>query len=253
VGKNDVDPTDNNAIWVENVVGSYDPNDKQVLPATPLTPEMIADTQRLIYLIRFQNTGNYPASFVRIRDSLSTNLDLASIEVLGASHDYTWRLLPGRVVEFVFQNINLPDSISNEPESHGFVKFSIESLSDLVLNDSISNTAHIYFDFNAPIRTNTVVSVVDDVSPVSRAPLDVSNLRLYPVPTTDLLYIVLDRAPDIPLQVEVYDGTGRLKKTERSPTGVKTITLSTGKFKPGIYQLLVREKNKLMFGRFTKM
>ena len=58
-------------------------------------------------------------------------------------------------VEFAFYNINLPDSASNEEESHGFLVFDVRPIPGLEMGTIIENTAHIYFDLNPAIVTNT--------------------------------------------------------------------------------------------------
>lgn len=141
------------------VVGSFDPNDKQVNP-TYLMPAYIANGDSIVYTIRFQNTGNYPASFVTIVDTLSQNLDIGSLEIIASSHPLTWTIRENGIVQFRFEDINLPDSTSNEPGSHGFVQYAINADSNLVLGDEVANTAHIYFDYNSPITTNTVRNTV---------------------------------------------------------------------------------------------
>ena len=136
------------------VVGSYDPNDKLAYPEY-LTPDQLNGGQPVEYTIRFQNTGNYPAEFVRIIDTLGAGLDPASFRFLASSHPCSWKLSGAGVVEFFFKDINLPDSVSNEPESHGFVSFNIRLKPSLGLGDVAENFADIYFDFNQPVRTNT--------------------------------------------------------------------------------------------------
>lgn len=118
------------------------------------------DEAYLDYLIRFQNTGNFPATDVVLVDSLHQALDPTSILVTGHSHDYVLEVDTNDVAYFIFEDIMLPDSTSNEPESHGFVRFRIAFDQELIPGDSISNTAGIYFDLNSPIITNTVYNTV---------------------------------------------------------------------------------------------
>ncbi len=62
-------------------------------------------------------------------------------------------------VEFIFENINLPfDDANND----GFVAFKIKTKSSLVLGDTFSNSANIYFDYNFPIVTNTAYNNSSD-------------------------------------------------------------------------------------------
>jgi len=143
--------TDRESTWVRN---AYDPNDKQVSPAYA-TPAMLANGDPFRYTIRFQNTGNFPADFVRITDTLGGTVDPASFRFISSSHPCTWKMLGKGVVEFFFENIQLPDSTSDEPGSHGFVKFAVKPRVGLPLGTQVENTADIFFDFNPAVRTNT--------------------------------------------------------------------------------------------------
>lgn len=155
---NDIFPADNLYQVNATVVGAYDPNDKQVTPEY-ITPSML-DSGTLRYVIRFQNTGNYPADFVYILDTLSADLDVSSLQIISASHPYSWRIYNDRILEVAFNPIHLPDSSANEPGSHGFVAFTIKPKKDLIEGDWVSNQANIYFDYNAAISTNSAVTTV---------------------------------------------------------------------------------------------
>jgi hypothetical protein len=197
--------------YTSQVVNSFDPNDKQVAPDMLMAEQL--DTSALQYVIRFQNTGNYPASFVVIRDTLSAQLDLSTLQVQGAGHPFTWRVYNERVLEFRFDPIDLPDSISNEPESHGFVAFQAKTRSgSLAPGDSIVNSAGIYFDYNLPVITPPAIFRVADLSsgiqPVGMPSLEFS---LHPNPASTHMPVLLE----LPLetnrdaQVNVYDERGR--------------------------------------------
>ncbi len=138
------------------VSASFDPNDKQALPTGIGDGHLVEPDWRLDYLIRFQNTGTDTAFKVLIQDTLSPFLDPASVRPGPASHPYTWDLSGEGVLTFTFDDIMLPDSNVNEPASHGFISFNILLDSGIAPGTIIENTAHIYFDFNDPVPTNTV-------------------------------------------------------------------------------------------------
>lgn len=137
---------------------AVDPNDKLVQPQRieKSNSNYTQMDEKLNYTIRFQNTGNDTAFNVKITDQLSANLDLSSFEPISASHEYNIHLDNKGLLEIYFPNINLPDSIINEPLSHGYFKFHINAKEGLLDFDNITNTANIFFDFNNPIVTNTV-------------------------------------------------------------------------------------------------
>ena len=212
----DYNPVDNTDTLSVIVVSSYDPNDKAVFPSGYISPAMIADTQRLEYTIRFQNTGTYLATFVRIQDTLSNNLDLASLEILSASHPYTWKLLQDRVLDFFFDDINLPDSTSDERGIHGFVKFAINAKPTLELNDQIENRAYIYFDYNVPVVTNTIGSTVGFETRI-KEPGNTLLLSAPPNPTKDIILVTFGNTViGGEVILSLYNSKGELVKAQTS-------------------------------------
>lgn len=157
------------------ILDSYDPNDKQVVPFGLTNENLIEATTELDYTIRFQNTGTIEAVNIVVLDTLSEFLDIETIRLGMVSHDYKFFIdgdADTRVLRFEFDNINLPDSNTNEPASHGFIKFKIKQKANNRIGTVIKNRAAIYFDFNSPIITNTISNKV------ARLPLRNNNLDL---------------------------------------------------------------------------
>lgn len=151
--QNDADP--NVDIYCGIVTGSFDPNIKVGFPLGLHSTHDISANQDLEYTIQFQNTGTDTAFTVIIRDTLSMDLDLLSVISGVASHQYSFRIYGPRVLEWSFYDIKLPDSSANEAASHGFIKYRVKQEKDLPIGKVIENSAAIYFDFNAPIITNS--------------------------------------------------------------------------------------------------
>lgn len=149
--QNDNFVSDNTFTLKQRAVNSYDPNDKSALKGDTYIKE---NGTNIVYLVRFQNTGTASAINIKIEDVFDKQLSPTSIELIGMSH-------PGRIeiknnkAEFIFDNINLPDSKTDEQNSHGYVLFSIYPNYNIPLGYTIDNKASIYFDYNAPIITNT--------------------------------------------------------------------------------------------------
>ena len=153
---------DNATSGIRIVTGSYDPNDKQVWNENGVNADgfIEPDDSVLQYLIRCQNTGTDTAFNIYIRDTLDPNLDPATLQVIDASHNYQISIDGPGYVEFSFPNILLVDSATNEPGSNAHIEYTIKRRSGLPNGTQLDNTAHIYFDFNDPIVTNTVSSVI---------------------------------------------------------------------------------------------
>ncbi len=151
----DNDTSNNTLTHCFPIVNSYDPNDKTAYPAGDIDTAQ----KELTYTIRFQNTGNAEAQHIYITDTLSQFIDESSFRLLGYSHQPMVQI-KGKAVRFNFPNINLPDSFSNEPASHGYVQYKVKLNSNLPIGTQIDNTAFIYFDYNAPVVTNTTTNTV---------------------------------------------------------------------------------------------
>ena len=205
---NDETPNNNLATIDDVFVGSFDPNDKKVAPTTNYPPEYLDDNQVLTYTIRFQNTGTYQADNVSVVDTLSQYLDLSTLRIITSSHPTNWSISNTNVLTFLFNNINLPDSVANEVGSHGFVKYSILPKSGLPLGTPIDNTASIYFDYNTPIITNTVETKFDRLLPICTAK-PVNDLDIYPNPANHHIRLTLARKINGTGPIEIFDIRGR--------------------------------------------
>lgn len=156
------DAADFIAISCTQSVGSFDPNDKNGVPEGVNDQHLITKNTDIDYKIRFQNTGTDTAYDVYILDTLSSKLNVASLQMGAASHPYRYEVYGDgiAILKVVFPNINLVDSFRNEPLSHGFFTYRIAQDSNVVEGDKILNKAAIYFDYNQPIITNTTLHTI---------------------------------------------------------------------------------------------
>lgn len=197
--------------------GSFDPNDKSVSPEVILPNT----TGFLEYIIRFQNTGTDTAFAVMVIDTLSPLLDVSSMQMISASHSYDLWIENG-VAKWNFIKILLPDSNTNELESHGFVKFKIKPLPGLTVTDSIQNKADIYFDYNAAVTTNTIVVNVLNTTQVKD--LQEMEMQVFPNPVQESLRIVNQHAGALG-KIELINANGKVLETKTISTTTYTWNL----------------------------
>lgn len=202
----------------DEVRASFDPNDKRGFPLGWHEERFIEPEQSLEYVIRFQNTGNDTAFLVIIRDSLPLQLDPATLRPGVSSHPYLLVIEPGNVLRFMFPDICLPDSTTNEQASHGFVAFTITPSANLPFGTTIQNQADIYFDFNTPIRTqptfHTIGKPLVVASHQKSAPTRLS-LLIAPHPVGETARIAIANAPPHTIfHFNLYDTCGRQVRAE---------------------------------------
>lgn len=158
---NDSSTANNKAALKEIVRGSFDPNDKTEIHAGVLSTTQYAGGDYLQYMIRFQNTGTDTAFFITVKDTLQSKLDFKSLEVISASHPYTFSM-NGNIATWDFKKILLPDSNTDEQGSHGYILFKIKPQTGLTAGDEFTNKAAIYFDYNLPVLTNQEKTSIGD-------------------------------------------------------------------------------------------
>ncbi|MBK9399657.1 MAG: T9SS type A sorting domain-containing protein [Bacteroidetes bacterium] len=224
----------NNSNWVVYTIASFDPNDILVNEDT-LTTTQLSNTPWLEYIIRFQNTGNDTAFTVKILNPIDTNkLNLSTIEFVYASHpvNLNWINYQGNM-EFKFENILLPDSNTNEPLSHGFVRYRIQPKTNLSAGDSITNFAAIYFDFNEPVITNTAKTIIILPTGIASVSPTQGELHVYPNPTENAISITGIQLENGKAQLRLTDIYGKLILAKTITTS--TATLETDHLSTGIY------------------
>lgn len=217
------------------VTGSYDPNDKIVYPL--MVREHNAFTspfQELTYQINFQNTGTDTAFRIVVRDTISTLLDIETFTMLTASHSYEVNMLGNRGVEWTFKNILLPDSGTNEPLSHGFIKYRINPRQGIQLGDVVLNQAAIYFDFNDPIFTNELATEYKRWLSVEEAEEETSY-RVYPNPNNG--NFILSASVPEEATLTITNMEGKLITQHLRPALQKETELNISDLPSGIYFL----------------
>lgn len=202
IGATDETPSDNNFALNQTVVNSFDPNDKTCLEGSSIATTKVGDYVH--YLVRFENTGTANAQNIVVKDVIdTTKFDLSSLVALNGSHSFITRITNPNTVEFIFENIQLPFANAT---NDGYVLFKIKTKSTLVLGDSFSNTANIYFDYNAPIVTNTYSTSVQNSLATDET--EISNeFSIFPNPVSDFVSF---KSPERIQKIEIFDLSGRI-------------------------------------------
>jgi uncharacterized repeat protein (TIGR01451 family) len=178
--------------FTEYAVGSLDPNDILLMNPGYGERHIIDNREAVSYKIRFQNVGNWMATNVVILDELSEFIDLNSLHNIRATHGYSWSVDTEGMLQVEFIDINLIDSVANEPESHGAFEFSAFLKPNTPSESIVENKASIYFDFNEPVETNTVFNTIEDLEAlVSRNQL---HLISFPNPSSNSITLGLSKS-----------------------------------------------------------
>ena len=141
----------------------------------------------------------------------------------------------------------LPDSNRNEPASHGFVQFSVSPVPQTPLGTIIRNRASIYFDFNSPVLTNTVLHTVDTgfIRPKPEPPVYKPDARIYftPNPAGQSSWVSLEVFDtEKTHRLQLYDVHGREVRSVIMPQS--PFLLEKQELPAGVYQAAIRIDSK---------
>ncbi len=231
-----------NAVLNQVVNCSFDPNDKQVFPAGFGVNHFVTMDTWLEYMIRFQNTGTDTAFKVVILDTLDAGLNQSTFTLLGSSHPVSVNMRSGNEVSFTFDNILLPDSNVNEPGSHGYVLYRIQGNPGNPDPTVVNNTAYIYFDFNAPVQTNTVLTTLSDNFVSIPESSTQTEFELFPNPANKTIRIRSNSTLSESVSIRILDISGRIV-AEKHNLSPDELFVDVSMLMPGTYTVEINTEN----------
>lgn len=248
---NDYSPWNNVNYYTPIVVGSYDPNFKEVIPAGMGKDGIITqDDTVLQYMVHFQNLGTYKAQTVYILDTLDQDLDWATFKPIYQSHDCKVTMSEGGVVRFQFDNIDLPHKDADEEGSNGMVVYSIHTKKSLPIGTQFKNTAAIYFDFNEPVITNTTVNTIGPLSVKNIAGQTGAGVSVYPNPTSDVFTVKVDKGYSYD-KVTIMNMTGQTLNQKTVSSNETTLSLSG--YAQGLYFVILEGNSGTVVRKVEKL
>lgn len=245
-----INPVNNDEYFQDNrselkqlVVNSFDPNNKICAEGNIIGPEMIG--KDVHYIIHFENNGTANAENIVVKDIIDVaKFDINSLIPLDGSHSFVTKISNTNKVEFIFENINLPfDNDNND----GYVAFKIKTKPTLILGDTFTNNASIYFDYNAPIITNNATTTIQVLAVKDFNFTD--YFTIYPNPAYSILNINSKKRIDIS-SITVYNILGQLVIAIPNAQQVSSIDISS--LKAGNYFIKINSDKGTTNAKFAK-
>lgn len=227
----------------DSLLCSFDPNDKLQNFYGESRASQSLKSNLIKYTIRFQNTGNDTAYNIYILDTLDSNLDIQSFEVINSSQPCNIELIDKRILKFLFPKIYLPPQKHNDLGSQGFISYKIKPKESISHQTNIENTAHIYFDLNDPIQTNKTSFVAVDYFPKSPTPKFYESIEINPNPGSTSIKVVFEKNA----LFKIYNSSGQfVLETKES-------IIDMSPFPEGIYFIKsINGAGQIVTARFIK-
>jgi len=171
-----------------------------------------------------------------------------------SSHDVTEvRISEDGHLYVYYKDINLLDSNTSEPASHGFFEYTIYPKKDVAEGEKLKNRVDISFDYEDPIRTNTIIHTIKVKKKTQRFDLD-----LYPNPAQKRLNIeisayamTVENVTDL-REIQVVSSNGQIMH-EVKRIGSNYLNIDVSGFPNGLYFIKgIDTIGTLHIGQFVK-
>ena len=237
---NDYTPYNNVNYVVKIVQSSYDPNFKEVFPTGSGPEGNIFQTDSVLdYAVHFQNLGTFMAQNIYVLDTLDADLDWTTLKPIYLSHPGTITISEGGILKADFPGINLPPKSQSEALSTGMFTYSIRRKANLPLGTEFTNSAAIYFDYNAPVITNTTLNTLFDTMGVDNIKniKQTAGLRIFPNPAGNAFSIVTDLANAEAARITVANTQGQVVFSQEAniSSGAQQTNVNTSNLASGVY------------------
>jgi len=241
--------TDDNIDTVHNPwLYCLDPNHKFNNPAGETEMGNIPiETEWIQYTVQFQNTGDAEAHHVLVVDTLSPYVDITTLTILDASDPFTLSMTSDRVYQWYFKNILLSPDETDWENSIGSFSYRVRLLPGLPEFTQISNIAHIYFDLNDPVATNTTVNTLRDYSHSLYEASMQSAVQIYPNPTNGILILSGDICSS--QFINITDISGRNLPLVCITSSNDLMEIDLNQYPAGLYYLIIKGNNGNLISR----
>jgi hypothetical protein len=215
----DNNPADNQFVFKQEIIGSYDPNDIICMEGKNVSPSVIGNY--LHYVVNFENTGTAAADNVVVKIAVDeSKYDIKSLQLLNTSHASKVNV-HGNIAEFVFEDINLSAAKTPPVGGHGTILFQIKTWSSLITGDEVGKEAAIYFDYNAAVETNKAETIFKALGGQNFV-FD-KSINIYPNPTKGNLNIEADT---VIKSIELFDVQGRVLQILKGNENTSQLNIS---------------------------
>jgi uncharacterized repeat protein (TIGR01451 family) len=240
----DYTPWNNVCAYTTYVAASYDPNNKSVTPQGSGTAGYITQNDSVLtYTIHFQNTGTYPAQNIVLIDTLSDNLNLATLTPVYSNHAFTTTVSETGVIKFSFDNIYLP---YYGDASNAEIVYTVHLKPNLADYTQIKNTANIFFDYNAPITTNTTLNTISHYAGINETVAH-DEVLIYPNPATSAFTVSSSSKIE---NIKVFNLLGE-EIISNNPNNNQA-TININQYSSGIYFVQIKTEKGIVMRKIVK-
>lgn len=204
----------------------------------------IEKSTNIEYIIKFNNTTGDTISTVVINNKIPNTLDISTLQIGSSSHPYSYKFNQERDLVVTFNNLTLPDAMTNEDNAQGYIKYKITPTTILSDGDTIKNIARIFYNNNSPTVTNEVFHTIGSNYIISGTEWFATTLdiRFYPNPAAHELIIDIKESDFINGEFEIINQQGL--SINKGALSIGKQNIACEQLPKGLYHIKISSANK---------
>jgi hypothetical protein len=201
------------------------------------------------FTIYFQNTNSTAINSVQIADTLDTDFDFNTLQVIESSHPIAMENKNNKVLRWLV-DANLPSANSDPVNSRGFIKYKITPKTNTPLGTTFTNKASICLNCAINI-TNQTSSIYDVISGIfDHLHQKELELNAYPNPAGNEINFLFKNPFKQPFTLKIFSINGSEILSTTSSNEI--ININTIQFTNGLYLYTIESESSFGKGKFVK-
>lgn len=212
----------------------------------------ISKSDRIRYGFIVKNITPEIVNRVVIRNKIPTTLDITTLQLAKTENNFSWSIQDDRVLEVVFEGMNLVSSSENELLSQFTYSYSIKPNSESNFNTRIENTAEIILDSKVKYNSNQTLHTIGNFifTIIHDNLIDDLKITAFPNPCEERLNFNFIKEGNYTIQF--FNQYGLRISTETTNQSTFTTSALVNEASGIYYYLILKDNRKHSTGKVVK-
>ena len=201
------------------------------------------------FTIYFQNTNSTVINSIQVSDTLDTDFDFNTLQIIESSHPIVLENKNNKVLRWVV-DANLPPASLDPVNSRGFIKYKITPKTNTPLGTTFTNKASICLNciINTTNQTSSIYDVISGI--FEHRSQNELELNAYPNPAGNEISFSFKNPSKEYFTFKIFSISG--SEILSTSTSNEIININISQFTNGLYLYTIESESSFGKGKFVK-
>ena len=246
---NDFFKKDNKDTLAQKTVSSFDSFGKIEFPSGDTNGIFTDLSIPHEFTIYFQNTNSTVINSIQVSDTLDTDFDFNTLQIIESSHPIVLENKNNKVLRWVV-DANLPPASLDPVNSRGFIKYKITPKTNTPLGTTFTNKASICLNciINTTNQTSSIYDVISGI--FEHRSQNELELNAYPNPAGNEISFSFKNPSKEYFTFKIFSISG--SEILSTSTSNEIININISQFTNGLYLYTIESESSFGKGKFVK-